>query len=92
MSIPEQILDHRARFERLQYEAAERRDRALTDQRSPEFTAEKRVQIWERLHQVRLPRSPAHAVLPHVARQTGLGLEEVLEVQRQRTLASDPAG
>ncbi len=78
------ILDHRARLERNQFEAAERRDRALIDQRSPENSPDARVRIWERLHQVRLPKDPAHPILAQVATSTGLQMEEVLEVQRQR--------
>jgi hypothetical protein len=78
------ILDHRARLERQQFEAAERRERALIDQRSPENSPEMRVRTWERLHQLRLPRSPEHAILRQVASQTALKLSEVLEVQRLR--------
>jgi hypothetical protein len=43
-----------------------------------------RVRIWERLHQVRLPKDPSHAILKQVAQQTALDLNEVLEVQRLR--------
>ncbi len=78
------VLDHRARLERMQLEALERRERALNDQRSPENSPEIRVRIWERLHQVRLPSNPAHAILKQVAQQTALDLAEVLEVQRLR--------
>ncbi len=78
------ILDHRARLERSQFEAAERRDRALIDQRAPDSSPAARVRVWEALHQVRLPKSPGHAILRHVAEQTQLPLEDVLEVQRQR--------
>jgi hypothetical protein len=84
MTNPEPILDHRARFERLQFEAAERRERALSDQRSPENSPEIRVRIWENLHQVRLPKDPSHAILRLVAKQTSLDIAEVLEVQRLR--------
>jgi hypothetical protein len=78
------MFDHRTRLEREQLEAAQRRERALVDQRSPEHSPEMRVRTWERLHQLRLPRSPEHAILRQVARQTELKLSEVLEVQRQR--------
>ena len=87
----ELILDHRARFERMQLEAAERRERALTDQRAPENSPEMRVRIWERLHQVRLPKDPAHAILKQVAQQTALDLSDVLEVQRVRAQPAAPA-
>lgn len=87
---PEIVLDHRARLEQLQQEAAQRRERALIDQRSPENSADTRVRIWERLHQVRLPRDPVHPILTQVAKQTALTLDEVREVQRSRLPASAP--
>jgi hypothetical protein len=36
------------------------------------------------LHQVRLPKDPAHPVMARVAEVTGLELAQVLEVQRFR--------
>lgn len=78
------LLDHRARIERAQLEAAERRTQALSDQRSPDNSHDKRVRAWERLHQIRLPRDPGHHVLLVVARQTGMSLADVREVQRLR--------
>ena len=81
---PDPVLDHRARLELHQLEAAERRERALIDQRSPDNSPERRVSIWENLHQVRLPKDPTHAILVLVAQQTALKLDDVLEVQRQR--------
>jgi hypothetical protein len=83
------LLDHRARIERNLLEAAERRTQAISDQRSPDNSHDKRVRAWERLHQVSLPRDPGHNVLRIVARQTGLALADVHEVQRQR--AQPPA-
>jgi hypothetical protein len=87
MTTFEPIVDHRARLERIQFEAAERRERALVDQCSPANTPEMRVRIWERLHQVRLPKSPTHAILRQVAKHTALELADVLEVQRVRAEA-----
>jgi hypothetical protein len=84
------ILDHRARLEHMRLEAEERRRQALVDQRSPDSTHEARVRAWERLHQVRLPRSPGHAVLLIVAQQTGMDLAEVQAVQQQRALPPTP--
>ncbi len=84
MSSHDPLLDHRARIERMQLETAERRERALLDQRSSENTPEVRVRIWEKLHQVRLPKSETHAILGVVAKQTGMTLAAVLEVQRLR--------
>ncbi|HMA11511.1 MAG TPA: hypothetical protein VKO83_06460 [Steroidobacteraceae bacterium] len=76
--------DFRARAERAAREAAERREQALVDQRSPDNTKEARVRIWERLHQVRLPKDPAHPILALIAKQTGLNLADVREVQSSR--------
>jgi hypothetical protein len=85
MNSHDPILDHRARLERIQFEATERRERALIDQCAPENSPEARVRIWEKLHQLRLPKDPAHPILRKVARQTALDLTQILEVQRQRT-------
>ena len=89
MNMQDPVLDRRARLELAQLEAAERRTQALIDQRSPANTPEMRVRVWEKLHQVRLPRDPEHAVLVIVAQQTGMDLAEIQEVQRQR--AQPPA-
>jgi hypothetical protein len=83
------LLDHRARIERAQLEAAEKRTQALIDQRSPQNPPEARVRAWEKLHQVRLPKDPSHAVLLVVAQQTGMALADVQEVQRSR---AEPPG
>lgn len=88
MNPTDHLLDHRARFERMQLEAAERRERALHEQSSPLLTAAERVRQWEKLHQLRLPKDPAHAILRLVARQTALPLDDVLEVQRLRAVAT----
>jgi len=84
MTTFEPLFDHRARLEQMQFEAAARRDRALIDQRSPENSPEVRVRIWERLHQVRMPKDPAHPIMARIAEVTGMELAEVLEVQRSR--------
>jgi hypothetical protein len=88
---PEIILDHRARLEQIQLEAAQRRERALIDQRSPENSADTRVRIWERLHQVRLPKDPLHPILRQVAEHTALTLDEVRQVQQSRLPQVVPA-
>ena len=84
MNSQEPILDHRARAERARLEAEQHRQRALTDQRDPANTPDTRVRVWERLHQVRLPKDPGHAILATVARDTELTLNAVLDVQRER--------
>lgn len=91
MNSHDPLLDHRARIERAQMEAAERHALAFIEQRSPGNSPDVRVRTWERLHQVRLPKDPAHAVLRVVAQDTGMALAEVLEVQRQRVQAEADA-
>jgi hypothetical protein len=78
------VLDHRARLERARQEATEKREQALFDQRSLANSTETRVRTWEKLHQVRLPKDPGHNILLIVAQETGMTLQEVQEVQRQR--------
>lgn len=78
------ILDYRARAERLRLETEQQRQRALHDQCDPDNAPETRVRIWEKLHQVRLPKDPSHAILAVVAQQTGLELQAIIEVQRLR--------
>lgn len=84
MNAHDPLLDHRARIERAQLEAAERREQSLIDQRSADNSPDTRVRAWEKLHQVRLPKDPAHSVLRVVAKQTGMTLADVQDVQRQR--------
>jgi hypothetical protein len=78
------ISDFRVQAERARLEAEQRRTQALFDQRSHENPPEVRVRIWERLHQLRMPKDPAHAILTQIAKQTHLELAEVQEVQRLR--------
>lgn len=78
------MLDHRARIERAQLDAEERRAQSFFEQRSATNTPAQRVRAWEQLHQMRLPKDPAHAVLKVVAKQTGMAVADVQEVQRQR--------
>lgn len=86
MTPPDFIQDFRAQAERRRLEIEQRRSQALLDQSSLNNSPETRVRIWERLHQLRLPKDPDHAILRQIARQTQLPLAEVQEVQRQRAL------
>jgi len=80
----ETVADYRVRVAQHQAEMAERRRQQLLEQASPEHTPAVRIRMWERLHQITLPRNPAHRLLDVVATDTGLSLEEVREEQRQR--------
>lgn len=76
--------DYRARIAHVQAEALERRQQQLSEQSSPHNTPSDRIRIWERLHQVELPRNPAHRLVAVIAANTGLSAEDVLAEQRSR--------
>jgi hypothetical protein len=83
--------DYRQRMTLLQAEALERRQKELGEQRSPLNSPADRIRIWERLHQLSLPRSPSHRLISVIAANTGLSLEEVRVEQRERATAKPTA-
>jgi hypothetical protein len=80
------MLDFRARVVQQQAETAERRKVDLAEQSSRLKTAEERIRIWERIHEVTLPRDPAHRLVEIIATNTGLTDEEVREEQQRRAM------
>jgi hypothetical protein len=78
------MMDYRARLVHAQAEAAERRRTDLAEQCSRLKTAEERIRIWERIHEVTLPRDPAHRLVEIIAANTGLTHADVLDEQRRR--------
>lgn len=78
--------EFRARVLRQQEEQAERRQQDLAEQSSALNTPDARIRIWERLHEVRMPRDPAHSLMKVIAAGTGLTLEQVHHEQQQRLL------
>ena len=78
--------EFRTRILRQQEEQAERRQQDLAEQSSALNTPDARIRIWERLHEVQLPRDPAHSLIKVIAAGTGLTVEQVHEQQRQRLL------
>src|SRR5258708_6890434 len=84
-SAPEDpMMDFRARLGHQQAEAAERRRLDLAEQSSRLKTAEERIRIWERIHEVTLPRDSAHRLVEIIAANTGLTDAEVREEQARR--------
>jgi acyl-CoA reductase-like NAD-dependent aldehyde dehydrogenase len=77
-------MDFRARLEHQQAASAERRKLDLAEQSSRLKTAEERIRIWERLHEVTLPRDPAHRLVDIIAANTGLTDAEVRDEQCRR--------
>jgi hypothetical protein len=78
------MMDFRARLVHQQAEAAERRRMDLAEQSSRLKTAEERIRIWERIHEVTLPKDPAHRLVDIIAANTGLMSSDVHEEQQRR--------
>jgi hypothetical protein len=78
------MMDFRARLAHQQTEAAERRRFDLAEQSSRLKTAEERIRIWERIHEVGLPRDEAHNLVEIIAANTGLTQADVREEQQRR--------
>jgi hypothetical protein len=78
------MMDFRARLVHQQAEAAERRRTDLAEQCSRLKTAEERIRIWERIHEVTLPRDPAHRLVDIIATNTGLTDADVRDEQQRR--------
>jgi hypothetical protein len=78
------MLDFRARVVQQQAETAERRKVDLAEQSSNLKSAEERIRIWERIHEVTLPRDPAHRLVEIIAANTGLTDAEVRDEQQRR--------
>jgi hypothetical protein len=83
--------EYRTRVLQQQSDTAERRRQDLKDQASTLKTPAARIMVWERLHQTRLPRDPAHGLVAVIAANTGLTTEEVHSEQRER-FRTAPAG
>jgi hypothetical protein len=85
---------YKAHRERLAFEAEERaqqRKVELTEQASVLNTPEARIRMWEKVHQLRLPMDPMHAIIDVVAAGTGLSATEVREEQRARVSTHETA-
>ena len=82
--------DYRERLARVHAEAQERRQQELHEQSSPNNDPSARIRIWERLHQIDLPRNPAHRLIAIIAQNTGLSPNDVLAEQQMRASARAP--
>jgi hypothetical protein len=80
------MMDFRARLVHQQAEAAERRRLDLAEQSSRLKSAEERIRIWERIHEVTLPRDSAHNLVEIIAANTGLTEAEVRDEQQRRAV------
>ena len=76
--------EHRRRVQQAADERAAQRGSELESQASPMKDPRERIEIWERLHELRLPRISGHVLVLVIARQTGLTVGQVLEEQQRR--------
>jgi len=88
LQVGETIPDYRVRLAREQEESHQRRLLELAEQASVRNIPSERIRIWERLHGLALPRSPAHNLLGVIAAATDLDIEQVQEEQRVRLVAT----
>jgi hypothetical protein len=78
------MMDYRARQIHQQADAAERRRIDLAEQCSQLNSAEQRIRIWERIHEVILPRDSGHRLVGIIAANTGLTDGDVRDEQKRR--------
>jgi hypothetical protein len=76
--------DYRARAAAIDYEARERRRHEIAEQTAVQNTPEQRIRIWERLHELNLPKKATHPLVGIIAADTELTLEQVREEQDRR--------
>jgi hypothetical protein len=78
------IRTHAERLALDEYARAQKRLLDLAEQKSAVNPPEVRIRAWEKVHALRLPADPEHAVLHLVAMSTGLTLAQVRQEQRAR--------
>jgi hypothetical protein len=76
--------DYRARMASRRAEALEHWRKELAEQSSVLNSPSDRIRIWERRHQIDLPRDPRHRLIKLIAANTGLSVEDVYMEQRLR--------
>jgi len=82
------VQDYQARLAHEQAEVQQQRLVELAEQVSVRNTPSERILIWERLHEVTLPRNPVHKLLSVIAAATDLQIEQVQAEQRLRLVAA----
>jgi len=87
VQVGESITDYRTRMACLQAQALEQWQKQLAEQSSVLNLPAERIRVWERRHQIDLPRDPEHRLIKLIAANTGLSVEEVCAEQRLRAEA-----
>ena len=85
------VEERRAAVIRADQEQAASRLERLASQTSPLNDPEERIRIWEKLHDLRLPKASGHTLLRVIATQTGLSLQQVQQEQMRRAASLSPA-
>ena len=81
---PGSAADHRQKVQQAARELAAQRDRDLESQASSIREPRERIEIWERLHALYLPRSPEHVLVKVIAKHTRLTIGQVHQEQVRR--------
>jgi len=76
--------DSRAAALRAEEERVHARRLELDSQSSGMLNAQERIQIWERLHGLRLPAAAAHPLVAVIAEHTHLDIRDIREEQKRR--------
>lgn len=84
----ESISDRRAAVLRADEERAAERHSQIEAQSSILRTPQERIELWERLHGLRLPIAGTHKLVRLIAVTTALTVDQVHEEQRRRSGAS----
>ena len=80
----ELLVDYRQRLELAEQARVEGRRMEVAEQTSAPNAPGTRIRAWEKVHALRMPSSPGHAVLEVIAADTQLTLADVHEEQRLR--------
>jgi hypothetical protein len=78
------LAERRAHIEHQNQERAAERQQQIALQSSPLSGPEERIRLWEKLHELNLPRSAQHQLLRVIAEQTNLSIQDVLDAQQRR--------
>lgn len=76
--------EYRRKVQQAADDRAALRGSELESQASPMKDPGERIGIWERLHELRLPRAPGHELVKVIAKQTRLTVAQVREEQQRR--------
>lgn len=76
--------ERRAAAEFEEQERIALRQKELESQASPLNDPRERIRIWEQLHALALPKHSGHKLVPVIAMQTRLSVDQVQEEQQRR--------